>query len=145
MKNSTTRRGFTLIEVILVIALILFLLKLFMPRYGSYMTRARQAEVSLYLSALYAAEQNYYITEGKYTDNLKLLDWTPPQKPYYTYGFAQNEESAYLGSAGAPLSALHESTCTSDQFTLCAAIPDTSKENHFDVWSITEKGEIRHH
>lgn len=137
------KRGFTLIEVLFVIGLIIFLIQLCMPRYRSSLARARQAEVGLYLSALYTAEQSHYLHHGAYTPVLSALDWKPPRAPYYTYGCTP--EHALVGSGGAPASSLSEGSCEKESFKILATAPQSAgNEGDYDIWSIDEGGALVH-
>ena len=62
MKKS----GFTLMELVTVIALIVVLSVISAPIYNSYASKARQAEGYLILSAIRSAQDNYFSDNGFY-------------------------------------------------------------------------------
>lgn len=149
--SRAARTAFSLIELLLVIAIIIFLVKVLVPRYSQYYTKARQAEVALNLSAAYTAQQAYLVEHGRYAPNFTELDWKPrgyTGKPattqnYYTYGIGGDHEgvTVFTGSSRTPGAALGVCEMVSDRFSIKAAAQsgDTT-----DVWIIDESGELQH-
>ena len=140
---SSHARAFTLIEILIVIGIILFLIKMVLPRLGGYMGKARQTEVSMHLANLYSAEQAYRVEHGTYTSNLEALGWKPKQH-VYTYGFsnaAHKGGTFYVGSGKTPGSMIKKSVVDSDHFVARAVL---KKDDGLDSWSIDETGTITH-
>ena len=71
------KHGFTLIEVMIVIAIIGILSAVAIPLYTGYTNRAKRVEAEEQLMTLAAAEEDYFNTYRKYTDNTTTL------KKYY--------------------------------------------------------------
>lgn len=152
MTKQSTQNAFTLIELLIVIAIILFLAKLIVPRYSAFYHKARQTEVTLNLSNLYAAEQAYHIQHGRFTANLKTVEWYP--KGYtgnpettgnlYTYGSIGTEGEEGItyctGSSGTPAELLAGSTVTAESFVLKAAL---KTQERTEVWAIDHTGDIK--
>lgn len=148
--SRAARAAFTIIELLLVIAIVIFLVKILVPRYSQYYTKARQAEVAINLSAAYTAQQTYQVEHGRYALNLQELGWQPrgytsdknTTQNYYTYSAGHGAEGAqvFTGSSGTPASALGQCEMHSDRFSIKAA---AKKGDTVDVWSIDESGELR--
>ena len=51
------QKGFTLIELMIVVAIVAFLAAISIPNYFRYLAKAQQTEVALNLAALHAAQQ----------------------------------------------------------------------------------------
>jgi len=78
--NNTPKKAFSLIELMVVIAIIAILASVSIPNYFKYLTKAKQAEVMSNLVSLHTAQQLYYAENDKFTDKLQgedSLDWQP--------------------------------------------------------------------
>jgi prepilin-type N-terminal cleavage/methylation domain-containing protein len=146
MKN----RAFTLIELMIVVAIIAFLSVLAVPHLFHYKARAYQAEVAMNLASLHTAQQAYFAQHGKYTDVLwgeGGLGWRPAgykgggqeEGFYYTYGFSGGQEGVhyFTGKLNTPAQALGQTGATQDSFIAGAAGVIQAK-NSPDVWTINE-------
>jgi type IV pilus assembly protein PilA len=90
MKNQ---KGFTLIELMIVVAIIGILAAVAIPQYQQYTNKAKQSEAKLMLSAIYTSEQTFNTENGQYTGCLTGAGFTPEgysgttHPGYYTVGF----------------------------------------------------------
>ncbi len=135
------RRGFSLIEVMVVIAIIAFFAVIALPNFMSFLAKAKRSEAHMQLRALYMLEKAYFAEHGVYTDKLQgpqSLNWKPEGSVSYTYGFPG---SSVVGALGAPASALSGAGMSGQGFTIAAAA-DIDNDGDFDVLTINEKGEI---
>ena len=116
-------RGFTLIELMVVVAIIAFLSVLSVPRFTKFLAKAKRAEAYINLGALALAQKAYFAEHGTYSDNIiEDLGWQPEGKVNYTYGFAGAEGKNYLvGQLQTPVSELRHSHVTPEGFTISAA------------------------
>ncbi len=144
MKN----RAFSLIELMIVVAIIAFLATISIPKYFSYYAKAKQTEVSVNLASLHTAQQAYWAEHGKYTTALfgpNSLGWKPQGNFNYTYGFncpgAQEGVHYFVGKLKAPKDALGQADLTKDGFVAKAA-GDILGKNKVDVWQIDQDRKI---
>ena len=72
-KRQVGRRGFSLIELLIVIAIILVILAVAVPNYNKYQMRARELGVIQELQTVYGAQISYYSQFGKYAASLAEL------------------------------------------------------------------------
>lgn len=72
MKNTRTlnQKGFSLVELMIVVAIIGLLAAVGVPQYQKFQARARQGEAKSALSALYSSEQSFYGEWNYYTADL---------------------------------------------------------------------------
>ncbi len=66
MKN----RGFTLIEIMIVVAILGVIFAIAMPSYNNYVSKARRADAMTLLIQIMNAQERYYIEERSYTVDL---------------------------------------------------------------------------
>lgn len=69
MKQKSSQ-GFTLIEVMIVVAIVAILAAIAVPNYSRYVERGRRAEARELLMRVAAAEERYYTNFNRYTDNI---------------------------------------------------------------------------
>lgn len=149
-------RGFTLIELMIVVAIIAFLAAIGIPQYFRYQAKARTAEVAVYLASLHTAEQAYYAEHGEYSDLLNGeggVGWKPEgyhgggktENFFYTYGFnsgsAQEGVNYFTGKFEAGKDGLSGAQASKDGFVAKAVASINGK---LDVWQIDENRKIEH-
>jgi len=152
------RQAFTLIELMVVVAIIAFLSSIAIPRYFRYYAKAKQVEVAIILASLHTAQQMYWAEHGTYSTNLNGVNgvgWKPEGYNgggkratfYYTYGFyfpgAQEGVHYFTGKLEAPTEALGECYADKEKF-LARAAGDITCKNKLDIWSIEETRTIKH-
>ncbi len=121
-KGWFSREGFSLIELLIVTAIIAFLSALAVPNFMKIVAKAKRAEAYMYLRTLAQAQKIYYAEHGSYTTNLSALGWKPEGTFVYTYGFPGGEgHSSVSGHSQAPSSALQGAQVSKNGFVVCAA------------------------
>lgn len=140
-------KGFSLIELMIVIAIIAILSMIAIPSLMKFLAKAKRTEVYVNLGSLAMAQKTYFAENGKYTTNLAgkdSLNWKPEGNFNYTYGFAEGTEGRnfFIGKLKAPIAGLSNSRIGSDEFTICACA-DIDGDGKLDIISINEKNEIK--
>jgi prepilin-type N-terminal cleavage/methylation domain-containing protein len=73
MQTNRRRRGFSLIELLIVIAIILILAMIAVPKVNKQLMSARETAAIQEIKTIHQAETQYYSTFGKYADSLVAL------------------------------------------------------------------------
>ncbi|HVP59254.1 MAG TPA: prepilin-type N-terminal cleavage/methylation domain-containing protein [Myxococcaceae bacterium] len=78
-------RGFTLIELMIVVAIIGLLAAVAIPNFLRFQARSKQGEVKLNLKALVTAERAYYQEKNAYSECLRKVGFSPERGNRYHY------------------------------------------------------------
>lgn len=153
MKHA--HHGFSLIELMIVVAIIAFLAMIAVPSFSRFLAKAKRAEAYMNLSSIYIAQKSYWAEHGKYTTNLsgpEGVGWVPEgyktggnaERFYYTYGFSNGQEGTnfFTGKLNAPCSELVETYADQNGF-LAAAAGDIDGDGSCDVLTINHLNEIK--
>ncbi len=112
MSTHTRARGFTLIDVLLVLVLVGVLTAMAYPRYRAATARAKRVEARVMLASIWRAQQAEHIRSGTYADSFKKLavsldggqtkDDHTLQGRYYTFTLTQpwGPQSYYVVAEG---------------------------------------------
>ena len=145
------RKGFTLIELMIVVSIVAFLAVVSVPSFMRFLAKAKRAEVYMQLSSLYTAQKAYWAENGTYSNDLKKLGWIPEgykgggtnERFYYTYGFPGAEGANFVtGNLQTPSSYLGAAHVGKNSF-VAVAVGDIRGNGTPDILTVNEYNDIR--
>lgn len=89
-KTLKRQDGFTLVELMVVVAIIGLLSAVAVPNFKKYQSKAKISEAKLQLSAIYTAESSFYSDYNIYSNCLTYMGFDPAPEAanrYYVVGF----------------------------------------------------------
>jgi type IV pilus assembly protein PilA len=85
-------KGFTLIELMIVVAIIGILAALAIPNFIRFQARSKQSEVKANLKSLFTAERSYYQEHDTYTECIRKMGFNPERGNRYRYSVDQGAD-----------------------------------------------------
>ena len=110
LKNRIRQDGFTLVELMVVVAIIGLLSAVAIPNFKKYQAKAKISEAKLQLSAAYTAEQSFYSDFNIYHHCLNYMGFNPSNEisqRYFAIGFLDGSTVSTNSEARAVISGLN--------------------------------------
>jgi type IV pilus assembly protein PilA len=116
------KRGFTLIELMIVVAIIGILAAIAIPNFIKFQARSKQSEVKSNLKALFTAERSYYQDHDTYSGCVRTIGFSPERGNRYRYNIGttvrtdETCNSAETRATAAGVTASTDSIIAADEF-----------------------------
>ena len=88
MDNSARARGFTLVEVIITVAIVAILAAVALPSYREHVRKSRRAEAQAYLMAVASRQQQFLLDTRAYAPDLATVGIAAPANVVAVYDLA---------------------------------------------------------
>jgi type IV pilus assembly protein PilA len=115
LKLRRKAKGFTLIELMIVVAIIGILAAIAIPNFLRYQAKTKQSEAKTNLSAIFTSEISYFGEEDTYS-SIANIAWAPEGGTRYVYTVASFSTTAFIAQ--------------------CSGNVDTDATN--DIWTINQ-------
>jgi type IV pilus assembly protein PilA len=132
MKN---RKGFTLIELMIVVAIIGILAAIAIPNYLHFVSKSRRTEAKSNLEAIYKAELSYFGEYDRFSQDFNVIRWRPEGVSYYTYSLGGGTLGKSLAQNPQPASI---TPFANDNSYAAYAWGNIDNDNTIDIWRIDE-------
>ena len=127
LSNSS---GFTLIELMVVVAIIGILAAIAVPNFNTFQAKARQAEAKTGLAAIFTAEATFATENNTYSSTLAKIGYVnTAAKRYYTIGFGITGGTCLNNSVACSCWAFTNSTTTDATGKVTASIACTASSS----------------
>ncbi len=139
-----SERGFTLIELMIVVGIIGILVSIAAPNFSRYQSKARQSEAKIALAAIYGGEKAFYAEYSAYAGSMDAIGYTPEgQRRFYNVGWASVHSGNVNGYGGALTSGSWTSTL--NPYTSCTAANTLGTQLSADsqIFTVVAAGCIR--
>jgi len=85
MFRSRVSKGFTLIELMIVVAIIGVLAAIAIPNFIKFQARSKQSEAKANLKAIFTAQKAYFAENDKYSSEMGRIGFSPERGNRYAY------------------------------------------------------------
>ena len=94
-------KGFSLVELMIVLAIIGVLSAIAYPSYDSYMKKSRRSDAKVALQAMADKQERFYLQNNTYTTNAANVGGTGTEKNYYVLSIDSADVNAFALTATA--------------------------------------------
>jgi len=98
MRSLRNRKGFTLIELMIVVAIIGILAAIAIPNFLRFQAKSKQSEARELLSSVYTAETAYFAEQNAY-DSLLVIGFEPASTPKYYTGIMVAAQTTFTATS----------------------------------------------
>jgi type IV pilus assembly protein PilA len=126
-KRMKGQQGFTLIELMIVVAIIGILAAVAIPNFLRYQAKSKQSEARVLLSGIYTSQIAYFAEQNAYGSTEAMIGFTPASTPKYY-------DTTACAGCGRTFSTV-AGYATDFTVTACGNVDG---EAGFDVWSVTD-------
>lgn len=140
MHHDSERAGFTLIELMIVVAIIGILATIAIPNFLSYQAKSKQAEAKTNLKGVFTVEMSYFTENNRFAREFTELAWTPVGPYRYSYSMG----GAVLGLDQPSVTYMNSPAPDADVSNFTAlAWGDIDGDEAIDTWQIDADNDLK--
>jgi type IV pilus assembly protein PilA len=110
MFKKLKQRGFTLIELMIVVAIIGILAAIAIPNFIKFQARSKQSEAKTNLKSLFTAQKAYFGERDQFLTRGDIIGWSPEQSNRYYYRLLASGGTPWSRPGTAPSTGYEEVT-----------------------------------
>ena len=133
-------KGFTLIELMIVVAIIGILAAIAIPNFMNFMAKTKRSEVKYNLAAIYKCQISYFGENNAFSSSFNTIRWRPEGKIFY-YTFSMGTEYYGIPVASNPLPGGFTFGASTNSFTTLSW-GNIDTDPMVDVWYINDRKEM---
>ena len=135
------KKGFTLIELMIVVAIIGILAAIAIPNFLKFQAKSKQSEAKTNLKGIYTAETGYFGEKNTY-GNFQDVNWAPVGQSRYRYSFVAATAPVTVGTDEGDTTVVFDAwvktpNVDTNAFT-AGAQGNVDNDAAKDVWTITD-------
>ena len=142
MRLLHKEKGFTLIELMIVVAIIGILAAIAIPNFLRFQAKSKQSEAKTNLGALGTTAEAYRAEQDTYEATINQLGWTPQGTTRYDYAYNGNLLDLANGATYDPESSATAAATTATVFLAAAEGNIDAETTGEDCWTYSETRQL---